>query len=81
LLLRRPKNQSAKWSIPLWCSRRCILNKSIPRGLNARGSSGNPSFLFGTVCRDTIFLSQGHVNQLTKGIGRYKVQAFFELSA
>jgi hypothetical protein len=71
-LLRRPKNQSAKWSIPLWHSRRCIQNKSIPRGLNAGGSSGNSSFLFSTVC---------HVNQLTKGIGLYKVQAFFEFSA
>jgi hypothetical protein len=54
LLLRQPENQSAKWSIPMWCSRRCILNKSIPRGLHARGSSGNPSLLFGTVCRDAI---------------------------
>jgi hypothetical protein len=60
LLLRRPENQSAKWSIPLWHSRRCILNKSIPRGLNARGSSGNPSLLFGTVCRDAILLGQDH---------------------
>jgi hypothetical protein len=81
LLLRRPKNQSAKRSIPLWGSGRCILNESIPRGLNARGSSGNPTFLFGTVCRDTILLSQGHVNQLAEGICLYKVQTFFELSA
>jgi hypothetical protein len=81
LLLRRPKNQSAKWSIPRWRSRRCILNKSIPRGLSTRGSSGNPSFLFGTVCRDGILLGQSHVDQLTKGIGLHKVQAFFELSA
>jgi hypothetical protein len=29
-LLRRPENQSARWSIPLWRSGRCILNKSIP---------------------------------------------------
>jgi hypothetical protein len=81
LLLRWPENQSAKWSIPLWRSRRCILNKSIPRGLNTRGSSGNPPFLFDTVCGDAIFLGQGHVNQLTKGIGLHKVQTFFELSA
>jgi hypothetical protein len=81
LFLRRPENQSAKRSIPLWCSRRCILNESIPRGLNARGSSGNPSLLFGTVCRDAILLSQGHVNQLAEGICLYKVQTFFELSA
>jgi hypothetical protein len=81
LLLRQPENQSAKRSIPLWRSRWCILNKSIPRGLNARGSSGNPALLFGTVCRDAILLSQGHVNQLAKGICLYKVQTFFELSA
>jgi hypothetical protein len=81
LLLRRPENQSAKRSIPLWCSGRCILNESIPRGLNARGSSGNPALLFGTVCRDAILLSQGHVNQLAEGICLYKVQTFLELSA
>jgi hypothetical protein len=81
LLLRRPENQSAKLSIPLWRSRRCILNESILRGLNARGSSGNPSLLFGTVCHDAIFLSQGHVNKLTESICLYKVQTFFELSA
>jgi hypothetical protein len=51
LLLRRPQHQSAKWSIPLWRSRRCILNKSIPRWLNTRRSSGNSSFLFSTMCR------------------------------
>jgi hypothetical protein len=55
-LLRRPENQSTRWSIPLWRSGRCILNKSIPRGLNTRGSNRNPSFLFGTVCRDAIVL-------------------------
>jgi hypothetical protein len=33
------------------------------------------------MCHDAIFLGQGHVNQLTKGIGLHKVQAFFELSA
>jgi hypothetical protein len=32
------------------------------------------------VCRDTILLGQGHVNQFTKGIGPHKVQAFLELS-
>jgi hypothetical protein len=81
LLLRRPENQSAKRSIPLWRSRRCILNESIPRGLNAHGSSGNLSLLFGTMCRDRILLSQGHVNQLVESICLYKVQTFFELSA
>jgi hypothetical protein len=81
LLLRRPKNQSVKRSIPLCRSRRCILNKSIPRGLNTHGSNGNPALLFGTVCRDAILLSQGYVNQLTEGICLYKVQTFFELSA
>jgi hypothetical protein len=81
LLLRWPENQSAKRNIPLWRSRRCILNKSIPRGLNADGSSRNLSLLFGTVCRDAILLSQGHVNQLAEGICLYKVQTFFELSA
>jgi hypothetical protein len=49
--------------------------------LNARGSSGNPSFLFGMVCRDAILLGQGHVNQLAEGICLYKVQTFFELGA
>jgi hypothetical protein len=49
--------------------------------LNARGSGGNPSLLFGTVCRDAILLSQAHVNQLAEGIFLYKVQTFFELSA
>jgi hypothetical protein len=81
LLLRQPENQSAKRSIPLWRSRRCILNESIPRGLNARGSGGNLSLLFGTVCRDAILLTQGHVNQLAEGICLYKVQTFFEPSA
>jgi hypothetical protein len=33
------------------------------------------------VCRDAILLGQGHVNQLTKGIGLHKIQTFFELSA
>jgi hypothetical protein len=32
------------------------------------------------VCRNTILLSQGHINQLTKGIGRHKVQVFLVLS-
>jgi hypothetical protein len=81
LLLGRAENKSARWGIPLWFSGRCIPNKSIPRWLNTRGSSGNPSFLFGTVCRDAILLGQGHVNQFTKGIGLHKVQAFLELSA
>jgi hypothetical protein len=81
LLLRRPENQSAKWSIPLWRSRWCTLNESISRGLNTCGSSGNPSLLFGTVCCNAILLSQGHVNQLAEGICLYKVQTFFELSA
>jgi hypothetical protein len=36
--------------------------------------------LFGTVCRYAILLVQGHVNQLTKGIGLHKFQAFLELS-
>jgi hypothetical protein len=49
--------------------------------LNARGSSGNPALLFGTVCRDAILLSQGHVNQLAEGIYLDKVQTFFELGA
>jgi hypothetical protein len=48
--------------------------------LNTRGSSENSSFLFGMVCRDTILLSQGHTNQLTKGISLHKVQVFLELS-
>jgi hypothetical protein len=81
LVVEGPENQSAKWSIPLWHSGWCILHKLIPRGLNARGSSGNPALLFGTVCRDAILLSQGHVNQLTESICLYKVQTFFELSA
>jgi hypothetical protein len=33
------------------------------------------------MCRDTILLSQGHVNQLAEGIRLCKVQTFFELSA
>jgi hypothetical protein len=49
--------------------------------LNARGSSGNPAFLFGMMCRDAILLSQDHINQLAEGICLYKVQTFFELSA
>jgi hypothetical protein len=32
------------------------------------------------MCHDAILLGQGHVNQLTKGIGLHKVQAFLELS-
>jgi hypothetical protein len=49
--------------------------------LNARGSSGNPSLLFSTVCHDAILLGQGHVNQHAEGICLYKVQTFFDLSA
>jgi hypothetical protein len=49
--------------------------------LNTSGSSGNPSFLFSTVCNDAILLGQGHVNQLIKGIALHKVQVFLELSA
>jgi hypothetical protein len=32
------------------------------------------------MCRDTILLSQGHINQLTKGISLHKVQVFLEFS-
>jgi hypothetical protein len=81
LLLRGPESQSADQGISLWRSRRYILNQLILQGLNARGSSGDPSLLFSTVCRDAILLSQSHVNQLTEGIRLDKVQTFLELSA
>jgi hypothetical protein len=77
LLLKRLENQSTKRNIPLGCSRQCILNKLILRGLNARGSSGDPLLLFGTVCRNTILLSQCHVDQLAECTCLYKVQTFF----
>jgi hypothetical protein len=80
LLLKRLENQSTKRNIPLGCSRQCILNKLILRGLNARGSSGNPLLLFGTVCRNTILLSQCHVDQVAESIRLDKIQMFFELS-
>jgi hypothetical protein len=57
LLLRRPKNQSTRWGIALWCSGRRIGNNPIPRWLSARGSSRVLPLFLGIVRHNTIFLS------------------------
>jgi hypothetical protein len=57
LLLRRPKNQSTRWGIPLWCSGRRIGNNPIPRWLSARGSSRVLPLFLGIVRHNTILLS------------------------
>jgi hypothetical protein len=57
LLLRRPKNQSTRRSIALWCSGRRIGNNPIPRWLGTRGPSRVLPLLLGIMCHNTVFLS------------------------
>jgi hypothetical protein len=78
LLLRRPKNQSSRRGITLWCSGRRIGNNPIPRWLRTRGSSRVLPLLLGGMRHNAVFLSQGHVDQLTESVGLYKVQALLE---
>lgn len=62
LLLRRPKNQSACWCITLRSFRWSILHQTISRRLRARGCRRCFPLLFGTMCRDTIVLGNGHID-------------------
>ena len=79
LLLRRPKNKPARWGISLWSSWWSILHQTIPWWLSTRGSRWCLSLLLGMMYRDTIFLSNGHIDQLIISIWLNKVQAFLEL--
>jgi hypothetical protein len=56
LLLRRPKNQSTKRGISLRCSYLGVRNDPISWWLSTWGSRRGLSFLFRTVCHDTILL-------------------------
>ena len=79
LLLRRPKNKLACWGISLWSSWWSILHQMIPWWLSTQGSRWCLSPLLGTMHVNTIFLSNGHVDQLIISIWLNKVQAFLEL--
>ena len=79
LLLRRPKNKPTRWGISLWSSWWSILHQMIPRWLWTRGSHWCLSLLLDAVHGDTIFLSNGHVDQLIISIWLNKVQAFLKL--
>ena len=81
LLLRWPKNKPAHWSIPLWRSGWSVLHQTISRWLSTRGFCWCLSLLFGTICSNTILLSNGQVDQLIVSVGLNKVQAFLELSS
>jgi hypothetical protein len=56
LLLGRPKNQSAKWGIPLWCSYLGVRNDPISWWLSTQGSRGGLSFLVSTMRYNTVLL-------------------------
>ena len=62
LLLRQPKNKSARWGISLWRSGWSVLHQTIPRWLSTRGSCWCLSLLLGAMRCDTIFLSNGHID-------------------
>src|SRR6185312_14556112 len=79
LLLRRPKNKLACWGISLWSSWWSILYQMIPWWLSTRGSCWCLSLLLGAMYHDTIFLSNGHIDQLIISIWLNKIQAFLEL--
>ena len=79
LLLRQPKNKSSRWGFSQWSSWWSILHQTIPWWLSTRGSRWCLSLLLGTMYRDTIFLSNGHIDQLIISIWLNKVQAFLEL--
>ena len=79
LLLRRPENKPTHWGISLWSSWWSILHQMIPWWLSTRGSRWCLLLLLSTVRGDTIFLSNGHVDQLIISIWLNKVQAFLEL--
>jgi hypothetical protein len=57
LLLRRPKNQSSRWSIALWCPGRRIGNNPIPRWLSTRGSTRVLPLLLRRMRHNAVFLS------------------------
>ena len=79
LLLRRPKTKPARWGISLWSSWWSILHQTIPWWLSTRGSHWCISLLLGAMYRDTIFLSNGHIDQLIISIWLNQVQVFLEL--
>ena len=81
LLLRRPKNKPAHWGISLWKSWWSVLHQTIPRWLSTRGSCWCLPLLFSTMGSNTVFLSNGQVDQLIVSVGLNKVQAFLELSS
>ena len=80
-LLRRPKDKSAHWGISLWRSGWSVLHQTIPRWLSTRGSCWCLPLLFSTMGSNTVFLSNGQVDQLIVSVGLNKVQAFLELSS
>ena len=79
LLLRRPKDKPAHWGISLWRSGWSVLHQTIPRWLSTRGSCWCLPLLLSTMGSNTVFLSNGQVDQLIVGVGLNKVQAFLEL--
>ena len=79
LLLRRPKNKPAHWGISLWKSWWSVLHQTISRWLSTRGSYWCLSLLLGAMRCNTIFLSNGHIDQLIISIWLNKVQVFLEL--
>src|SRR6185295_12167764 len=81
LLLRRPKDKPAHWGISLWRPGWSVLHQTIPRWLSTRGSCRCLLLLFSTMGSNTVFLSNGQVDQLIVSVGLNKVQAFLELSS
>src|SRR6185312_13916749 len=73
LLLRRLKDKPTHWGISLWRSRWSILHQAIPRWLGTRGSRWCLPLFLSTMCSNTIFLCNGHINQLIIGIGLNQV--------
>ena len=73
-LLRRPKDKSAHWGISLWRPWWSILHQTIPRWLSTRGSCWCLPLLFSTMGSNTVFLSNGQVDQLIVSVGLNKVQ-------
>ena len=81
LLLGWSKHKSAHWGISLWRSGWSVLHQTIPRWLSTRGSCWCLPLLLSTMGSNTVFLSNGQVDQLIVGVGLNKVQAFLELGS
>ena len=73
LLLRRPKDKSAHWSISLWRSWWSILHQTISRWLSTGGSRWCLPLLLSTMGSNIVFLSNDQVDQLSVSVGLNKV--------